>query len=182
MSWAKLIMVVKAKTVVGRNESVDFTRFAQNVPAKIDTGADSSSVWVSNVRVDRSGVLRFSLFGEGSPFYTGKTLKREQYKVAMVRSASGHEQIRYRTQLSLRLGGKRIRAMFNLSDRSQNKFPVLIGRRTLSRKFIVDVEEAKYTDPDKTITQELNGRLIEDPYNFYKKYYKKSGVSLRRKT
>lgn len=175
------MMVVKDKIVVGRNESVDFARFARNVPAKIDTGADSSSVWVSDVRVDKNGVLRFSLFGEGSPFYTGKTLKREQYKVAMVRSASGHEQIRYRTQLSLRLGGKRIRAMFNLSDRSQNKFPVLIGRRTLSGKFIVDVEKAKYTDPDKTITQELNGRLIEDPYTFYKKYYKKSGVSLRKK-
>ncbi|HMH69956.1 MAG TPA: RimK/LysX family protein [Candidatus Saccharimonadales bacterium] len=169
------------KIVVGRNEMVDFARFAHKVPAKIDTGADSSSVWVSDVRVDKNGVLRFSLFGEGSPFYTGKTMKREQYRVALVRSATGHVQIRYRTQLSLRLGGKRIRAMFNLSDRSQNKFPVLIGRRTLSGKFIVDVEKAKYTDPDRTITQELNGRLIEDPYTFYKKYYKKSGVSLRKK-
>lgn len=175
-------MVVKDKTVVGRNEKVDFPRFAHNVPAKIDTGADSSSVWVSDIRVDKNGVLRFSLFGEGSPFYTGKTLKREQYKVAMVRSATGHEQIRYRTQLSLRLGGKRIRAMFNLSDRSQNKFPVLIGRRTLSGKFIVDVEKSTYNDPDRTVTKELNGRLIENPYDFYKKYYKKSGVSLRRKT
>ena len=167
---------------MGRNEKVDFPRFAHNVPAKIDTGADSSSVWVSDVRVDKNGVLRFSLFGEGSAFYTGKTLKRTQYRVAMVRSATGHEQIRYRTQLSLRLGGKRIRAMFNLSDRSQNKFPVLIGRRTLSGKFIVDVEKSTYNDPEGTVTKELNGKLIESPYDFYKKYYKKDGVSLRRKS
>ncbi|HET6746844.1 MAG TPA: RimK/LysX family protein [Candidatus Saccharimonadales bacterium] len=174
-------MAPKDKIIVGRNEPVDFARYARKVPAKIDTGADSSSVWVSNVRVDKNGVLRFSLFGEGSPFYSGKTLKREHYKVAMVRSASGHQQIRYRTQLSLRLGGKRIRAMFNLSDRSQNKFPVLIGRRTLSGKFIVDVTKSHYTDPDTTITKELNGQLSEDPYMFYKKYYKKSGVALRKK-
>lgn len=174
-------MALKRKIVIGRNEPVDFLRFARKVPAKIDTGADSSSIWVSNVRVDRSGVLRFSLFGEGSPYYTGKTIKREQYKVAQVRSATGHQQIRYRTQLSLKIGGKRIRAMFNLSDRSQNKFPVLIGRRTLSGKFLVDVTKAQYTDPDTTVTGELNGRLITDPYAFYKKYYKKSGVSLRKK-
>jgi len=169
------------KIIVGRNESVDFSRVARNVPAKIDTGADSSSIWVSNVRVDKSGILRFNLFGEGSPFYSGKTLKREHYNVAVVRSASGHQQLRYRTQLSLRLGGKRIRATFNLSDRSQNKFPVLIGRRTLSGKFIVDVVRAKYTDPDTTMTKELNGKLSKDPYEFYKSYYKKDGVSLRRK-
>lgn len=174
-------MALKNKIVVGRNEPVDFLRYARKVPAKIDTGADSSSIWVSNVRVDKNGVLRFNLFGEGSPFFSGKTIKREQYRVAMVRSATGHQQIRYRTQLSLRLGGKRIRAMFNLSDRSQNKFPVLIGRRTLSGKFVVDVTKAHYTDPDTTVTEDLNGRLIKDPYVFYKKYYKKTGVSLRKK-
>jgi len=72
--------------------------------------------------------------------------------------------------------------MFNLSDRSQNKFPVLIGRRTLSGKFIVDVSKGKYTDPEKSVTRELNGKLLEDPYTFYKKHYKKSGVSLRSKS
>ena len=174
-------MTVEDKVIVGRNESVDFVRFAHNVPAKIDTGADSSSIWVSHVRVDKAGVLRFSLFGEESPFYTGKTLKRERYKVAMVRSASGHDQIRYKTQLSLRLGGKRIRATFNLSDRSLNRFPVLIGRRTLKGKFIVDVEKIRYKQSNREIQKELNDKLSENPYDFYKNYYKKSGVSLRRK-
>lgn len=171
------------KTIIGRNEAVDLLRYARRqVPAKIDTGADSSSIWVSHVRVDKQGVLRFSLFGEGSAFYNGKTIKRQTYKVAMVRSASGHQQIRYRAQLSLRLGGKRIRTTFNLSDRSQNKFPVLIGRRTLSGKFIVDVTRSSYTDPEKAQTKELNTELSKDPYLFYKQYYKQAGVSLREKS
>ncbi|HEU5121883.1 MAG TPA: RimK/LysX family protein [Candidatus Saccharimonadales bacterium] len=176
-------MATNKKIIVGRNEPVDFMRYARRkVPAKIDTGADSSSIWASNIRVDKEGVLRFSLFGEGSPFYSGKVVKREHYKVAQVRSASGHQQLRYRTQLSLRLGGKRIRATFNLSDRSQNNFPVLIGRRTLSGKFLVDVSQSHYTDPDRSVTKELNDQLTKDPYAFYKKYYKKSGVSLRKKS
>lgn len=170
---------------IGRNEAVDFAGYSRRkVPAKIDTGADSSSVWVSNIRVDKNGVLRFNLFGEGSPYYTGKVIKRENYKVAVVRSASGHEQIRYRTQFSLRIGGKRIRALFNLSDRSKNKFPVLIGRRTLSGKFIVDVSQSHFTDGEKVFSGEnqvLNAELQKDAYAFYKKHYKHDGVSVRKK-
>lgn len=173
------------KVIIGRNEAVDFAGYSRRkVPAKIDTGADSSSVWVSNVRVDKNGVLRFNLFGEGSPYYTGKTIKRESYKVALVRSASGHEQIRYRTQFSLRIGGKRIRALFNLSDRSRNKFPVLVGRRTLSGKFIVDVSKSYFTDTEKVFegqTKVLNTQLQKDAYAFYKKHYEHDGVSVRKK-
>jgi len=71
--WLNVTMTVNDMIIVGRNESVDFARYShtKNVPAKIDTGADSSSVWVSNVRVDKKGILRFNLFGEGSPYYTG---------------------------------------------------------------------------------------------------------------
>lgn len=176
-------MTREKKVIIGRNEAVDFAGYSRRkVPAKIDTGADSSSVWVSNVRVDKNGVLRFNLFGEGSPYFTGKTIKRENYKVAVVRSASGHEQIRYRTQFSLRIGGKRIRALFNLSDRSKNKFPVLVGRRTLSGKFIVDVSQSRFSDSEKLETAALNSELQKDAYAFYKKYYKHDGVSVRRKT
>jgi hypothetical protein len=103
----------------------------------------------------------------------------------MVRSASGHEQIRYRTQLTLRIGGKKIRALFNLSDRSRNRFPVLIGRRTISGKFVVDVSQSKYNDEGKVFAaenQSMNTELNENPYEFYKKHYKKAGVSLRKRS
>jgi hypothetical protein len=172
------------KIIIGRNEPVEFPRLKRRVPAKIDTGADTSSIWVSNIRVDKDGVLKFSLFGEGSPYYTGKVVKREAYKVGMVRSASGHEQIRYRTQFSLRIGGKRIKAMFNLSDRSRNKFPVLVGRRTLAGKFIVDVTKSHFADEGKVFkaeNQALNQQLQQDAYSFYKEHYKPAGVSVRSK-
>lgn len=169
--------------IIGRNTPVDFVGYAKNVPAKIDTGADSSSVWVSNIRVDKNGFLRFNLFDESSPHFTGKTLKRLDYKVAVVRSASGHEQLRYRTTLSVRIAGKRVRALFNLSDRAKNQFPVLIGRRTLTNKFIVDVAQAHHDVGQifKEKSRVMSEKLHQDPYLFYKKYYKKAGVSMRKK-
>lgn len=63
-------------------EFVDFGKRAQKVPAKIDTGADSSAVWASNIRIGKDGVLVL-LFGKGSPYYNGKIFKRTDYTVAM---------------------------------------------------------------------------------------------------
>ena len=165
------------RQIIGRNVYVDFGRRAIGVSAKVDTGADSSSVWASNIRVDKDGVLRFSLFGKGSPHYNGKVFRRTNYLVAVVRSSSGHEQIRYRTHFTITIKGRKIKALFNLSDRSNNVYPVLIGRRTIAGKFLVDVCERdhvhqyKYTADNKV----LNKELARNPYKFYKKYHQKGG-------
>jgi len=162
-----------SKVTIGRNVRVDLIGHAEQVPAKVDTGADSSSVWASKVTILSNGMLQFVLFDINSPYYDGKVIQTEKYTVATVRSATGHEEIRYRTILSLRVNGKRIKAVFNLSDRSRNRFPVLIGRRTLSNKFIVDVTMA---DDDTKIVFEsenksLNNELNQNPHEFYKKYH-----------
>ena len=134
---------MKEKSIIGSTEFVNFGERAQKVPAKIDTGADSSVVWASNIRIDKDGVLKFSLFGEGSPHYNGKVFKRTDYSVVRVRSSMGQEQIRYRTHFWVKISGRKIKMLMNLSDRSKNEFPVLIGRRSISGKFLVDVSKKK---------------------------------------
>lgn len=164
-----------AKPVIGATEYVDFGRRAVGVPAKIDTGADSSAVWASKIRVDEDGVLKFALFGEGSPFYNGKIFKRTDFSVAKVRSTTGHEQIRYRTHFTVSIAGKKIKMLMNLSDRSNNLFPVLIGRRSISKKFLVDVSK-EHVKMKKVFNQKkLNAELAKDPHAFYKKYHQKRG-------
>ena len=160
--------------VIGRNVAISFGKRAVDVPAKVDTGADSSSVWASNIRVGNDGKLRFSLFGEGSPYYNGKVYVREDFSVSVVRSSSGHQQVRYRTPFSVRVAGRRIRINFNLSDRSQNIYPILLGRRSITGKFLVDVSRAEFTEPRKTQTRNLRGELKKDPVRFHRKYYKTS--------
>lgn len=168
---------MKEKAVISATELVDFGRRAQRVPAKIDTGADSSAVWATKIRIDKDGVLRFALFGEGSPYYNGKIFKRTDYAVAKVRSSTGHEQIRYRTHFTVTIKGRRIKALFNLSDRSGNLYPVLIGRRTISGKFLVDVRKRSFAHQYKYAADNevLNKELTKDPYKFYKKYHQKGG-------
>ena len=160
--------------VIGQNELVSIGTRAIDVPAKIDTGADSSSIWASDIKVRRDGTLIFKLFGEGSDYYSGKVFKRTDYKVAMVRSAMGEEQIRYRTRMTIKVAGRKIRVLFNLSDRSRNNFKILIGRRTVSGKFLVDVSKKAIAFPKHPQTAMLNKKLTKNPYKFHKKYVKVS--------
>jgi len=160
--------------IIGTNALVEIISYAQNVPAKIDTGADSSSIWASDIHMSKGGTLSFKLFAEESSFYTGEVIKANVYKVALVRSSTGHEQIRYRTELAVRIGGKRVRILFNLADRSRNAFPILIGRRSLKGKFLVDVAHREHTSDENRIRLGLNEEMLKDPYAFHKKYFNNS--------
>ena len=160
-------------SVIGSTEYIEVAGI-KNVPAKIDTGADSSSIWASHIRVTKDGILKFRLFGEDSPFYTGRVFKRKDFKAAVIRSSSGHEQIRYRAHLKAIINGHKIKILFTLSDRSNNNFPVLIGRRSIAKKFLVDVSanhtSIKSKNPKTKLVQK---RLKEDPYKFHRRYIKK---------
>ena len=158
-------------SIVGSTEFVSVAG-VKNLPAKIDTGADSSAIWASNIDMRADGVLSFTLFDPSSPFYTGETLTTTSYKARVVRSSNGHEQIRYLVSLPLELGGKTLETSFSLADRSKNRFPILIGRKTLEGNFLVDVSirHAKSTKNVKTTS--LNEELRKNPYEFHKKYVK----------
>lgn len=112
-----------------------------DVPAKVDTGADSSSIWASSIE-EKEHRLSFVLFDKSSPFYTGNVLSFEEYSVIRIRNSFGQTEPRYKVVMSIMLGGRNIRARFTLANRENNKYPILIGRRTISGKFLVDVTKS----------------------------------------
>ncbi len=129
------------KQIIGRVEKISFPELGiKNVHAKIDTGADVSSIWATGIQ-EVDGVLRFKLFGKKSPHYTGKELEfyPPHYLLTRIANSFGHKELRYVVKLQLMLGGRTIVGTFTLSDRSRKTYPVLIGRKLLNRKFLVDV-------------------------------------------
>lgn len=130
--------------VIGRKAYIDFPSLqVKRIPAKIDTGADSSAIWASDIE-EKNGVLRFRLFDKTSPYYTGELITTKDYKIISVKNSFGIAEYRYKTVLITRLQGRDIRVRYTLADRSNTSQPVLIGRRTLLGKFMVDVS----LDPD----------------------------------
>lgn len=155
------------KDTIGIVEYVTIGDHAVNVPAKIDTGADSSSVWATDINVSKDGKLRFCLFGPGSEFYDGKLFTRTDFSVSKVKNSTGQSEVRYRTHFTVSVGGRRIKALFNLSDRSNNTYKVLIGRRTISGKFIVDVSKHSSRLPKPRNSRLLHEAFVKDPHKFH---------------
>lgn len=155
------------KITIGIVEHVTIGDHAINIPAKIDTGADSSSIWATDIKVGEDGKLRFCLFGPGSEFYDGKIFTRRDFSVSQVKNSTGQSEIRFRTHFTVAVGGKRIKALFNLSDRSNNTYKILIGRRTISGKFLVDVSKHASRLPVPKSSPKLRESLLKDPHKFY---------------
>ena len=126
-------------TTVGTKELVDFvSQEISQVPAKIDTGADSSAVWASNIH-EENGTLRYTLFDKMSPYYTGQELTTQSFSMTSIKNSFGKTEFRYKVSLRIRIAGRVIHVRFTLANRENNSQPILIGRRTLHGKFIVDV-------------------------------------------
>jgi hypothetical protein len=155
---------IRHKTIIGRAELVRFPELGDIlIPAKIDTGADVSSLWASNIQATDTG-LTFTLFNKASRYYTAHvvTVPKSQYHMTRIASSFGEKELRYVVKLRIELKGRRIKASFTLSNRSSKLYPILIGRRLLKGKFLVDVEAG---EPLKQQEYRRLQRLAEEMQN-----------------
>ena len=128
------------KRTIGRFDRADFPQLhLKNISVKIDTGAYTSSIHCENIK-EEDGILRCTFLDEEHPLYNGKEFTFEEYKVVHVRSSNGFLQKRYRIQTRITLFNKTFKISLSLSDRQEMRFPVLLGRKFLTKKFIVDTE------------------------------------------
>jgi len=159
--------MTKAQAVIGSKCIVDFPALGvSSVPAKVDTGADSSSIWASDIVQKDNGELTFKLFAPQSPFYTGEVITATDYSIISVKNSFGQAEYRYKLKLQLKIAGRIINTHFTLADRAKNSQPILIGRQTLRGKFIVDV--SKKTEAGKKRLLLLSVFVSENVATFVK--------------
>jgi hypothetical protein len=114
----------------------------EHVAARVDTGATTSAIWASGI-IEKQGVLQCVLFGPDSPLYSGEVLHFSDYRRRAVVSSIGEREERYVVKLLVSLAGRTVRASFTLANRSQQVYPMLIGRNLLRGKFVVNVKQRK---------------------------------------
>lgn len=112
----------------------------QSVPAKIDTGADNSAIWASNIKLV-DGKLQFNFFAPGSMFYNEEPVVSDAFRTTTVRNSFGHKEFRYKIRLQISIGDHKLTRWFTLADRSRNNYPILLGKNFLKNTFIVDVSK-----------------------------------------
>ncbi|WP_339608229.1 RimK/LysX family protein [uncultured Roseivirga sp.] len=131
--------------LIGRQDFINLPEFGlKGVEAKVDTGAYTSSINCSKVKltkVDGVPTLNFHLSGNKIHEKKARKFSTTTFKKKKIRSSNGVTEERYIIKTSVVLMKKRFNAEFSLSDRSKMKFPVLLGRKLLTNRFIVDVSQ-----------------------------------------
>jgi hypothetical protein len=108
-----------------------------DIPAKIDTGARTSSLHATvldDFSRDGERFVRFAVDWDGTRHFC----EAVHVDVRGVTSSNGDQQARFVIKTPLTIGNLTFRAEISLADRSQMQFPMLIGRTALRRRMVVD--------------------------------------------
>lgn len=138
---AKKVRKPKPVLTIGRRETVDFPDLGLfGLTAKIDTGANTTALHCSHVRIE-NGVLIFRLLDETHPEYQATEHRFEKFEQKTIKSSFGESELRYIIRTKITIGKRTLRGIVSLTDRANMKYPVLIGRRLLKSRFLVDVSK-----------------------------------------
>lgn len=131
--------------IIGRAEYIDFPEWnLYGISAKIDTGAYTSSLHCHHIeRTNKEGkeYVRFNLLDPSHETYNEKLFELPIFKSKTVKSSNGVSEERFIVKTTLILLGKSLVAELSLTDRSEMRYPVLIGRKLIKGNFIVDVSK-----------------------------------------
>ena len=133
---------MKKKITIGRKDKAEFPELGLiDIDIKIDTGAYTSAIHCHKIgtkTIDGKEVLIFTLLDPSHPQYDKKEYSTERYHEKLIKSSFGRSEKRFVVQSDIKLFGKTYPIQLSLSERGEMKFPILIGRRFLIGKFIVD--------------------------------------------
>ncbi len=124
--------------MVGWRELVSLPELGLNdIPAKIDTGARTSSlqaIVIDDFLRDGERFVRFAVDWDGVRHHC----EAVHVDIRGITSSNGDRQERFVIKTPLTIGNLTFRAEISLADRSQMQFPMLIGRTALRRRMVVD--------------------------------------------
>ncbi len=126
---------------IGAVEDVMLLPWGVQFPARVDTGAATSSIDVCEIAV-KGKEVHFTLAGRCG----GHRLILPLVEMRRIQTSEGSDE-RPVVEMELCIGSRRILAPVTLNDRSRLEFPFLVGRNILEGNFIVDVSRSKTIPP-----------------------------------
>jgi hypothetical protein len=135
----------KNKIIIGTVDKIDIPSMGfEDLSCKIDTGADTSSIHCNKVKlVEKDGkeYLSFRLLDSKHPLYQKNIITTEDFSEKTIKSSNGISETRYVIKTKVKLFGKIFPISFTLADRSKMTYPILLGKKFLRNRFLVDVSQ-----------------------------------------
>ena len=126
--------------LIGRREFVDLPLLGiLGMEAKIDTGAYTSSLHCENITINYENsipILYFTIEQKEA-----KVLRFDKFSQKKIKNSFGEMEERFVIKTMIKLGRKKILSTISLSNRDNMRYPVLIGRRLLKGKFLIDANQ-----------------------------------------
>jgi hypothetical protein len=128
-----------ALPVIGWRENIDFPDWGvDGVRAKIDTGANTSAIHVHDVEVIDDTRVAFHVSLDPKARRLSDRIEAEVVRESRIKSSTGHAQVRRVVRTDMLVGGHRYPIEASLVCRKSMTCRMLIGRRALAGRFLVD--------------------------------------------
>jgi len=128
---------------IGRIDKADFPELnLHNIEVKVDTGAYTSAIHcdhIEELEKDDIKQIKFKLSVTDGKSIRNVELCAQQYALKNIKSSNGLYQERYIIESTIVLFGKTYPISLSLSNRSNMRYPILLGRQLLKKRFTVNV-------------------------------------------
>lgn len=126
------------KTLIGRTDIVDFPKLELfDIDIKVDSGANTSSFHCHSIQ-EENKVLKCQFLDPKHEKYHEKYFIFKDFTQKMIKSSNGITENRYLIKTEILIFNEIHPIELTLTERGSMKFPVLLGRKFLSKKFMVD--------------------------------------------
>ena len=135
--------------ILGRYDRVDLPDLGlYDIHGKIDTGAYTCSLHCQRAEIV-DGKLEFVLLDQEHPEFTGMKFVFENFEKRDIKNSFGEVEQRFIIVTSIKIFEEVITTEFSLCNRGSLKFPILIGRKILRNRFVIDVTKKNMSYKEK---------------------------------
>lgn len=126
--------------IIGEVEPVYLKDMVSAFSARIDTGAETSSIDATNVKeFERDGKPWVSFDIENKTTKEKKTFEKKIIRRTTIKRQQGGDEKRIVVNMEIKMGNQNFVKEFTLGNREKFKYQILIGRNILNGLAVVDV-------------------------------------------
>jgi len=144
------------RKIIGRKDKADFEKLdLYGIEVKIDSGAYTSSFHCHKIeKIYKDGVenIKCNFLDPCHPQYHEKEFYFYNFKMLNIKSSNGSVEERVSIKTEITIFQKKYPIELTLTERLEMKYPVLLGRKFISKKFLIDTSRKNLS---------LNGKVLE---------------------
>ena len=126
------------KTLIGRTDIVDFPKLELfEIAIKVDSGAYTSSFHCHHIEIENE-ILKCQFLDPKHEKYHEKYFYFKEFIQKNVKSSNGVTESRFIVKTEIFIFNEIHNIELSLTERGSMMYPVLLGRKFLSKKFIID--------------------------------------------